>query len=596
MSDVIKLLSEAVANQIAAGEVIQRPASVIKELVENAVDAGATKIDVFITDAGRTAIQVIDNGKGMSATDARMAFERHATSKIRAAEDLFTLSTMGFRGEALASIAAVAQVELKTRRNDDEIGTSISITASQIENQEPIACAVGCNFLVKNLFFNVPARRRFLKSNYTELSNIITAFERIALVYPNIAFTLSSNGTLLQSLSQGNLRKRIADIAGKKVDQYLLPINVDTSLVKIYGFVGKPESAKKKGAQQNFFVNGRYMRHPYFHKAVLNAYERLIPIGEQPLYYIYLEIDAKDIDVNIHPVKTEIKFENEQSVFQILMAGVREALGTFCQLPTLNLSEQIVDTPVYNPTKTPKVIMQMKESEYNPFLSSHEKKVPNEWQQLYHNPQQPKETYLFDTPYSLNDDAPELKEKSPTHYQYKGMLIMTAVKSGLMLVDQHRAHVRILYEHLLAMRSHALLTTSQKVIFPEVIDVSKKEALFLDSIFDTLIAMGFEIQHLGGESYSITALPAGLKDIDVNMLVRKILDNTETPNSEDIISDVVLRIAQISAIPTGQILSNEEMENVVNELFACSNVNYTPDGKRIFAILPQMDIESLFRK
>ena len=322
MSDIIRLLPDSVANQIAAGEVIQRPASVLKELVENAVDAGAKTVNVIIVDSGRTSIQVIDDGNGMSETDARLSFERHATSKIKEASDLFSLHTMGFRGEALASIAAVAQVELTTRLNGDEIGTHLSISGSRIINQEPVSCPVGSNFLISNLFFNVPARRRFLKTNATELNNILTAFERIVLVNPQVTFTIHNNGVELLNLPSCSLRQRIIDVFGKRINQDLLPVDVNTSMVKITGFVGKPESSKKKGVHEYFFVNERFMKHPYFHKAVMNAYERMISEGEQVPYFIYFDIAPEDIDVNIHPTKTEVKFENEQAVWQILSAAV----------------------------------------------------------------------------------------------------------------------------------------------------------------------------------------------------------------------------------------------------------------------------------
>ena len=322
MSDIIHLLPDSVANQIAAGEVIQRPASVIKELVENAVDASATRIDVVVEDAGKTSIQVVDNGKGMSETDARLSFERHATSKIRKADDLFALRTMGFRGEALASIAAVAQVELRTRQAGSELGTCVNIEGSQLVGQEPVSCAPGSNFLIRNLFFNVPARRKFLKSNQTELSNILQEFERVALVHEDIAFSLTQNGSVVLSLPKSTLRQRIINIFGKKLNEQLLAVDVETSLVRLSGFVGKPDSARKKGTHQYFFVNGRYMRHPYFHKAVMEAFEQLIPVGEQVSYFLYFEVDPANIDVNIHPTKTEIKFENELAIWQIIVAAV----------------------------------------------------------------------------------------------------------------------------------------------------------------------------------------------------------------------------------------------------------------------------------
>ena len=388
MTDVIQLLPDSVANQIAAGEVIQRPASVVKELVENAVDAGAHTINVLIVDAGRTSIQVIDDGCGMSETDARLAFERHATSKIRQADDLFSLHTMGFRGEALPSIAAVAQVELRTRRSSDEVGTCLTLNGSHVESQEPCSCAVGSRFTVSNLFFNVPARRKFLKTNVTELNNILTTFERIVLVYPDICFTLHSNGQELMNLRAGSLRQRITDVYGRRYGQDLLPVEVETALCKVSGFVAKPETARKKGVAEYFFVNGRYMKHPYFHKAVQQAYERLIPAGMHVPYFIHFHVSPADIDVNIHPTKTEIKFENEQAIWQILTAAVKDAIGQFCAIPQIDFdTEGKPDIPILNTNEadypdTPKI---QHTPQYNPF-SQHtatKPKVAQGWEQLY---------------------------------------------------------------------------------------------------------------------------------------------------------------------------------------------------------------------
>ena len=371
MSDIIHLLPDSVANQIAAGEVIQRPASVIKELVENAIDADAQNIHVLVTDAGKTCIQIIDDGKGMSETDARLAFERHATSKIREASDLFALRTMGFRGEALASIAAVAQVELKTRLESEELGTRLVIAGSKVESQEAVSCSKGSNFSVKNLFFNVPARRKFLKANSTELSNILAEFERIALVHPEVSFSLYSNDSELFNLPVSPLRQRILAIFGKKLNQQLLNIEVNTTMVKISGYIAKPETARKKGAHQYFFVNGRYMRHPYFHRAVMEAYEQLIPVGEQVSYFIYFEVDPANIDVNIHPTKTEIKFENEQAIWQILSASVKESLGKFSAIPSIDFdTEDMPEIPAFEqnlPPAPPKVNYN---SDFNPFKVS----------------------------------------------------------------------------------------------------------------------------------------------------------------------------------------------------------------------------------
>lgn len=609
MSDIIQLLPDSVANQIAAGEVIQRPASVIKELVENAVDAGAKNINVLVVDAGRTSIQVIDDGKGMSETDARLSFERHATSKIRSAEDLFSLHTMGFRGEALASIAAVAQIELKTRQASDEIGTLLSISGSKFTGQEPCSCPVGSNFSIENLFFNVPARRKFLKSNSTELNNIITAFERIALVYPEISFTLHSNGTEMFNLKAGVLRQRIIDIFGKRLNQDLLSVNVDTSMCKISGYVGKPESARKKGAHQYFFVNGRYMKHPYFSKAVINAFDRLVPMGEQVPYFIYFDINAEDIDVNIHPTKTEIKFENEQAIWQILSASVKESVGMFNDVPSIDFDTQgRPDIPVYNPENNVAAPKVQFNPTYNPFntgsSSQPSTKSVDKWENLYNGlkSQRSQETELFTSkmtqPSTDIDESPVenvIAEKSPAHYQYKGCYIMTAVKSGLMIVDQHRAHVRILYDKYLEQMKDREVP-SQKVLFPETIHLSATEDITLNKIEPEMVKLGFEITALGGASYAINAIPAGIEGLNVVELVHDIIVSAQEKTgdiTQETNSALALTLARNAAIPFGQVLSNDEMENIFNSLFASSNPNYTPDGKNILCILKQSEIEHL---
>ena len=620
MSDIIQLLPDSVANQIAAGEVIQRPASVVKELVENAIDAGASNINVIIVDAGRTSIQVIDDGKGMSETDARLSFERHATSKIRKADDLFSLHTMGFRGEALASIAAVAQIDLKTRMEGEDLGTQLTISGSRFVGQEPCACPVGSNFTVENLFFNVPARRKFLKSNTTELNNIITAFERIVLVYPQISFTLHSNGTELFNLRSCSYRQRIVEVFGKRLNQDLLPIGVDTSLCRIHGFVGKPESARKKVLQQYFFVNERYMKHVYFHKAVMTAFDRLIPQGEQIPYFLYFEVPAENIDVNIHPTKTEIKFENEQAIWQILLASVKEAVGKFNDVPSIDFdTEGKPDIPVFNPngsTSAPKISFN---PQYNPFKqSSQPQRTTNTegWESLYAgldtNTETP-QTDLFgqeDTPIGNVDNgetiissvatAPDatamIEDKSPTHYQYKGSYIMTAVKSGLMIINQHRAHVRILYEAYLRQLSEHKVH-SQKVLFPEMVQFSVSDSVILDHILPEMTEMGFQLANLGGGSYAVNGVPAGIEGLNAVTLITDMVAaaiESGTHVKEEIDHVLALSLARNAAIPQGQVLSNSEMESIVNELFACSNVNYTPSGTPIIAIMQQHDIEHLF--
>lgn len=597
MSDIVQLLPDSVANQIAAGEVIQRPASVVKELVENSVDAGAKTIRVLVVDAGRTSIQVIDDGKGMSETDARLAFERHATSKIRKADDLFALSTMGFRGEALPSVVAVSQVELRTRQEENEIGTCLRISGSKVESQEPVSCPVGSNFKVENLFYNVPARRKFLKSNATELNNILTAFERIVLVYPEIHFSLYSNGQEMLNLKSGTLRQRIVDVFGKRFNQDLLEVKVDTAVCKISGFVGKPESAKKKGTHDFFFVNGRFMKHAYFHKAVIQAFDRLVPVGMQVPYFIYFEVAPADIDVNIHPTKTEIKFENEQTIWQILMAAVRDAIGRFCEIPQIDFdTEGKPEFPTFNPiTQRVDIPQPSYNPSYNPFKqhqpAERAKKVIGGWEKLYDQlPEQPQEL-------PMEMEMFEVEEKSPVHYQYKGKYIMTAVKSGLMIIDQYRADVRIRYERYMA-QLESQSVNSQRMLFPEVVQFSASDAVALEKVLPELQAMGFELTDLGQYSYGIQAIPAGLDGLNYVQLIQEMLSDTIEKglgDLHDIHSSLALSLARHAAIPQGQILNNEEMENLVNELFACSNVNYTPDGKAILCILPQREIEQLLR-
>ena len=633
MSDVIALLPDSVANQIAAGEVIQRPASVIKELVENAVDAGATTINVLVVDAGRTSIQVIDNGCGMSETDARLAFERHATSKIRQADDLFTLRTMGFRGEALPSIAAVAQVELRTRRQTDEVGTCLTLSASRVERHEPCSCAVGSSFTVSNLFFNVPARRKFLKTNATELNNILTAFERIVLVYPQIAFTLHSNGQELMNLRSGNHLQRITDVYGRRYGQDLLPIHVETALCRISGFTAKPEAARKKGAHEYFFVNGRYMKHPYFHKAVQQAYERLVLAGAHVPYFIYFDVSPNDIDVNIHPTKTEIKFENEQAIWQILNAAVKDAIGQFCEIPQIDFdTEGKPDLPVYNPEAAltgdqPSMPTRLADPQYNPFRQ----KATRDWQQLFGHPQraavpdadQPPlfedggllfgdeasapatDDALGDGPSTVTPAAVAAPaaapaaaalpaDMAPSHYQYKGRYIMTAVKSGLMIIDQHRADVRVRYEHYMRQLTDSP-ARSQRLLFPEVVELPPSDAARVGELLPALTAVGFQLTALGPSSYAVGGVPAGIEGLQPAVLLQELLAQS-APVSRDTLSanhSLALTLARQSAVPYGQLLSNDEMDALVNSLFACRDVYHTPDGHTILAILPQADIERL---
>lgn len=618
MSDIIRLLPDSVANQIAAGEVIQRPASVLKELVENSIDAGAKEIHILITDAGRTCVQVIDDGKGMSETDARISFERHATSKIRDAADLFALTTMGFRGEALASIAAVAQVDLKTRREDDELGTIISVAGSQVERQETVSCPKGSNFSVKNLFFNVPVRRKFLKSNQTELSNILTEFERIVLVHPEIAFTLHSNDAELFNLPVSSLRQRIINVFGKKINQQLLNVNVDTSLIKISGYISKADSSRKKGAHQYFFVNGRYMRHPYFHKAVMEAYEKLIPAGEQISYFLYFDVEPGDIDVNIHPTKTEIKFENEVPIWQILAAAVKESLGKFNEVPSIDFDmEGMPDIPAYNgaaPIQPPKLNFNPNFNPFQKIPSSSYSRPDNDWEKLYsgleqksHYAEPDYEPEVIEYP-AFQEEEPEpeqatlydeepVSEKSSLQFQFKGRFILTSVKSGLMLIDQHRAHVRVLFDrYLQQIRTRQGVT--QGVLFPEIVELPPSEAAVLQEISDDLSAIGFDLSDLGGGSYAINGVPTGIEGLSPVQLIRNMVHTAMEKGcdvKDEVHNALALTLAKAAAIVYGQVLNSDEMTRLVDSLFACATPNFTPDGKTILSVLKEEDIEKLFK-
>ena len=605
MSDVIRLLPDSVANQIAAGEVIQRPASVIKELVENAIDAEATHIHVLVTDAGKTCVQVIDDGKGMSDTDARMAFERHATSKIKEAADLFNLHTMGFRGEALASIAAVAEVELKTRIEQEELGTRLLIAGSKVQAQETISTPKGSNFAVKNLFFNVPARRKFLKSNATELSNILTEFERIVLVHPDVAFSLHSNDAEVFNLQEATVHQRILAVFGKRLDQQLLPLEVNTSLVRITGYVSKPEFSHKKGNHQYFFVNGRYMRHPYFHKAVMEAYEQLIPTGEQVSYFLYFEVDPANIDVNIHPTKAEIKFENEQSIWQILAAAVKEALGKFNAIPSINFDtadmpeELPVFTPSVRPVAPPKVSVN---PNYNPFVSHdqdtyHRPQVSRQWEQLYEG-LEPDEAPVGGEPTeAATDTLLDVSERESSLLQYKGRYVLTSVKSGLMFIDQHRAHVRVLFDQYMRQLQQGR-APSQGLLFPEIIQLPPSEAAVLESILEELSCVGFELTSLGGGSYAINGVPTGIGGLNPIELVRDLVHTAMEKGSDvkdEVRQSVALTLANAAAIVYGQVLGSEEMTDLVDRLFATVTPNYTPDGHPVIITLTDDEISKMFK-
>ena len=617
MSDVIKLLPDSVANQIAAGEVIQRPSSVIKELVENAIDAQATHVQIILKDSGRTLIQIIDDGVGMSETDARLAFERHSTSKIRSAEDLFSLHTMGFRGEALASIAAISQVELRTRREDSQLGTRLVINASHCESQEPDMCPVGSNFMIKNIFFNVPARRRFLKSNQVELSNIVKEFEKLALVNYHVEFTLIHNDNVMYKLMKGSFRQRIAALMGNSIDQQLLPVNIDTSLVKVQGYIGKPENARKRNALQFMFVNGRFMRHPYFHKAVMTAYEQLIPEGEQPNYFLRFDVDPQAIDVNIHPTKTEIKFEDEMPIWQILAAGVKETLGRFSEVPAIDFDTQDAPSiPAYSGSvevHRPEIEV---DTSYNPFKTKggtpaqrqHTGPSMSNWDELFANFERKRRESADQQEASLPFDSsqdPDTVEHPPVvsqdhvqaaYLQLKGRYILSPAKSGLMIIDQHRAHVRILFDRYIG-RIHSGSMSSQTILFPEVMHLSPAQGVTLEGLLPEMEKMGFSISKLSGNDWAVNAIPAGLDHVDASAMVHQIIESVDQggiPLKKRILEHLALTVARSAAIPAGRVLMQEEMEHIVADLLQLSEPNYTPDGKTIINVIPMDQITKLF--
>ncbi len=604
MPDIIHLLPDSVANQIAAGEVIQRPASVIKELVENSIDAGSRSVRVIVRDGGKTVIQVIDNGCGMSVTDARMCFERHATSKIRSAGDLFAIRTLGFRGEALASVASIAQVTLLTRKHDQELGTALMISGSAVEAQETAACNPGTSFTVKNLFYNVPARRKFLKTNNAELKHIIYEFQRIALANPDVEFMLESNDSEVYNLPSTNLKQRIVHIFGKNMNQNLTTIDTDTSIVRISGFIGKPENARRTPGEQFFFINGRYMRHPYFHKAVMSSYEKILPPETIPSYFIYLEADPDTIDINIHPTKTEIKFENELAIFQILMACTREALGRFNLIPSIDFdAEKAIEFPISrrnDPFRVPEISYN---KDYNPFdeemkfNGNLQQDNLKSWEKLYTTdglpvseiipPAQPEQQQLSLTTQNHTD----------TFIQLKCRYILTPVKSGLMVIDQHRAHERILFEKFI--RSLAMnYPLAQHTLFPETIELDEADYIILKEIMEDLHTIGFDIRDFGSNSIVIGGYPGDSHNENPRDLIEKFLEiykSTETDIKTSVREKIARSLASAGAFNYGEVLSPVAMQDLVDNLFACESPGYSPFGKPVISIIGIEELERKFK-
>ena len=594
--DIIKLLPDSVANQIAAGEVIQRPASVVKELIENAIDAGATQIDLIVKDAGRTFITVIDNGCGMSETDARLCFERHATSKIKSTDDLFAIKTMGFRGEALASIAAVAQVELTTRRKEDEVGTKIRIEGSKVIEQLPKPASVGTNFTVKNLFFNVPARRNFLKSNEAELRHINEEFFRITIMNPEIGFTFVSNDKELFHLYPGTLKQRIVGLFGKDYDSKLLPVNQVTETVTIDGFIVKPEFSKKTRGEQYFFVNRRFIKHAYLHHAVENAYKELIPQDCFPGYFLDIQIDPKEIDINIHPTKTEVNFIDVKLIYAIMHSAVRKAIGQNNLAPTLDFDinpNMGIDfgeaSRMDRPVVTPKVDF---DPSFNPFKISPIRHQQQNWRIAYDNTNDIVANTRFED--NTSDNKPYEEEQKSLFIQLQQSYIVTAVKSGILVVDQHLAHERILYEKYLKEMETEVIA-SQQELFPHHISLNSNDASILKELKPELEKIGFRIESMNNTTFVINGTPIDCKGSDAVSIIEKILEDYKTNlsvNQSDRKLNLARSLASQMAVKAGQTLSSVEMQDIIDRLFGCAVSEVAPNGKKIFTIINADDIKT----
>nr|WP_315075336.1 DNA mismatch repair endonuclease MutL [uncultured Porphyromonas sp.] len=641
MSDIIHVLPDSIANQIAAGEVIQRPASILKELVENSLDAGAKRIIVEVEEAGKASLKVTDDGCGMSQMDARMAFERHATSKISDVQDLFSLRSMGFRGEALASIASVAQVELTTRRAEDEMATQLTLNGSDVVSVRNVAAPVGSSFMVRNVFFNVPARRRFLKSNQTELKHLIEQFERIVLVYPGVSFSFYSDGNLTLNLPATTQRRRITDTLGQSVDKGLIPIHFENEISNINGFVSLPDCAKKRGAEQFLFVNGRYMRHPYFHRAILSVYEKLLSPGYAPNYFLFFSIDPSRIDVNIHPTKTEIKFLDEQAIFKLLAIAIRQSLSTTMAVPTIDFEHKnVVDIPIYS-GKQKEVLPspdQPLDPNYNPFNSTDlpttqssakgysappSRRPKVDWKSMFESFEQHKENRA--TTFSQKEAAPispescPVSEKNPPENQlfstqenfysqavtlektpcflHDNKYIVSSVSRGVVLIDYKRAQQRIIYEEVKKEfakegKEHA----TRKLLFPELCTFPTKDVALVDGLLPELESIGFEISSLGGGSYSILAVPE-MVETDAKELVEQIISDAleqSISTKEALVEILALKLSNYRGAISNLPVSPEGIEALIAKLFSCQESTYTPQGKLIMRVLSNNEIQQSF--
>ena len=616
MLDIIKLLPDSVANQIAAGEVVQRPASAVKELLENAIDSGADKIQLIVKDAGKSLIQVIDNGCGMSATDARMCFERHATSKINKAEDLFAIRTMGFRGEAMASIAAIAQVELKTRRHEDELGSNIAIEGSTVIHQEPCSTAAGSSISVKNLFYNIPARRNFLKSNPVETRHIIDEFQRVALAHPEIYFTMHHDGQEVYHLPQTQLKQRIIHLLGNHYNEKLVPVDEETTIIQVKGFVGKPSSAKRTRGDQFFFVNNRFIKDAYLNHAVKIAFEQLLPDEYFPLYYLFIEIDPAKIDINVHPTKTEIKYQDEKAIYAIIRSAVKRSLGRYNITPTLDFNQEtafqamITDKPLdeitppairFNPDFNP-FQEQQNTSKEIPFLRNLGEKptIPTNWDTLYeiayaNEHKQSSFDLKEDKKINTGDDKIEAisgRQVFQLHQRY----IITQIKSGVMLVDQQAAHERILYERFLVQLEQNK-GLSQQSLFPQTVTLNTTDFALANELLPDLHALGFQIRDFGKNTLVVEGVPADLpENNDLAAILEQLIEgfkNNHTILKLDKRDNLARTLAKNSAIKAGTTLETEEMNNLIDQLFACNMPNASIYGKQIVL---KITLDELFEK
>jgi DNA mismatch repair protein MutL len=611
MTDIIQLLPDSVANQIAAGEVILRPASAVKELLENAIDAGATEINLIIKDAGKTLIQVVDNGGGMSERDARMSFERHATSKIRQASDLFAIRTLGFRGEALASIAAIAQVEMRTRRHEDELGSLVEVEGSRVKNQVNCNCPAGTSIQVKNLFFNVPARRSFLKAEPAELKHIIDEFFRIALVYNDIRFTFHQNQKLLYQLVPSNRKQRIVSLFGSAYNERLVLVEQISEAISVTGFIGKPEFARKTRGEQFFFVNGRYIRHPYLHHSIESAYKELIPTGSVPSYFIFIDTDPGTIDINIHPTKTEVNFLDSKVIYAIIRSAVRQSLGLNNILDSIDFDiERSFDPDPANPGRRIVNPFDVPPSAFNPFEQANNagrntqepwiKTSVKGWENLYDNNNfqigpSHRDKSLFDD-VELNSGSSDTGKTNV--FQFQNKYIISSIKSGLVVIDQHRAQERILYEHYLDRISHQQQIVQQE-LFPCQVSFSLSDADLLDDIMAELNLVGFNLNKMGKNTFVVSGTPSGFQETDLQLLLESFLDQYKKNLVEhdlDKSANLARSLACSLSARSGKRLFPEEMIHLIDELFSCKVPDLTPDGKKVFTTIPMDQIHQMLNR